>query len=59
MDTAMSSGAMTAAILAATWKIAGAVALWLVGRWLISLGLRLFVRALARQQFDVTLTRYM
>jgi small conductance mechanosensitive channel len=48
-----------AALLAATWKIAGAVALWLVGRWLIARGLRLFARALARQQFDVTLTRYM
>src|SRR5436189_6358483 len=49
----------SATLLAAVWKIAGAVALWLVGRWLISLGLRLFVRALARQQFDITLTRYM
>jgi small conductance mechanosensitive channel len=49
----------SAALLAAVWKIAGAVALWLVGRWLISLGLRLFERALGRQQFDVTLTRYM
>jgi small conductance mechanosensitive channel len=49
----------SATLLAAMWKIAGAVALWLVGRWLISLGLRLFVRALGRHQFDVTLTRYM
>ena len=57
MNTVIQSSSV--ALLAAAWKIAGAVALWLVGRWLISLGLRLFARALARQQFDVTLTRYM
>src|SRR6188474_1524860 len=49
----------SAALLAAAWKVAGAVALWLVGRWLISLGLGLVARAAARQRFDVTLTRYM
>jgi small conductance mechanosensitive channel len=49
----------SAALLAAAWKVAGAVALWLVGRWLISLGLGLLARAFARQRFDVTLTRYM
>ena len=41
------------------WKIAGAAALWLVGRWLISFALGLVGRALAKQQFDVTLGRYM
>jgi small conductance mechanosensitive channel len=40
-------------------KVAGAAALWLIGRWLISFALRLLGRALARQQFDVTITRYM
>src|SRR6188474_21989 len=49
----------SAALLAAAWKVAGAVALWLVGRWLISLGLGLLGRAFARERFDVTLTRYM
>jgi len=49
----------SATLLAAVWKIAGAVALWLLGRWFISMGLRLFVSALARHHFDVTLTRYM
>jgi small conductance mechanosensitive channel len=49
----------SAALLAVAWKVAGAVALWLVGRWLISLGLGLVARAAARQRFDVTLTRYM
>lgn len=45
-------------LVAVAWKVAGAVALWLVGRWLISLALRLVGRAFARQQFDVTLARY-
>ena len=40
-------------------KVAGALALWLVGRWLIGLALRLLGRALARQNFDATLARYM
>src|SRR5262245_47521819 len=43
----------------AAWKIAGAAVLWLVGRWLISFALRLLGKALSKQQFDVTLTRYM
>jgi len=46
-------------LVAAAWKIAGALALWLVGRWLISLALKLFTRTMAAQQLDVTLTRYM
>jgi len=49
----------SAALLSAAWKVAGAVALWLVGRWFISLGLGLLGRAFARERFDVTLTRYM
>ena len=47
------------ALVAAAWKIAGALALWLVGRWLISFALRLVGRASARAELDVTLTRYM
>jgi small conductance mechanosensitive channel len=41
------------------WKILGALALWLIGRWLISFALRLLGRALTRQNFDATLGRYM
>jgi small conductance mechanosensitive channel len=48
-----------ATLVAVAWKAVGAFVLWLVGRWLISLALRLVGRALARQQFDVTLTRYL
>lgn len=47
------------ALMAAAWSIAGAAALWLVGRWLISFALGLLSRALAKQQFDVTLARYL
>lgn len=49
----------TATLMAVGWKLAGAVALWLVGRWLIGFALRLMGRALAGQQFDVTLSRYL
>src|SRR5262245_55134919 len=49
----------TAILVAVAWKIAGAVVLWLVGRSLISFAVRLVGRALTRQQFDVTLTRYL
>ena len=46
-------------LVAAAWKVAGALALWLVGRWLISFAVQLCHRALAGQHLDVTLTRYM
>ncbi len=46
-------------LVAAAWKVAGALALWLVGRWLISLARKLFTRTMAAQQLDVTITRYM
>jgi small conductance mechanosensitive channel len=49
----------TATLVAVAWKVVGALVLWLVGRWLIALASRLVGRALARQRFDVTLTRYL
>jgi small conductance mechanosensitive channel len=45
-------------LVAVAWKVAGAVALWLIGRWLISFALNLVGRAFSRQHLDVTLTRY-
>jgi small conductance mechanosensitive channel len=45
-------------LMALGWKLAGAVALWLVGRWLISYAIRMVGQALDKQQRDVTLTRY-
>jgi small conductance mechanosensitive channel len=49
----------SATLMAVGWKLAGAVALWLIGRWLIGLALRLLGRALATQHFDITLARYL
>ena len=48
-----------ATLMAAAWKIAGAFVLWLVGRWLISFATRTLGRALAKQEFDLTLSRYL
>ena len=48
----------SAILVAVVWRIAGAVALWLIGRWLIAFALRLLDRAFAKQQFDLTLARY-
>ena len=35
-------------------KVAGAILVWLVGRWLISLSVRLLSAALGRQRVDAT-----
>ena len=59
MDVNAVTQAAVATLVAVGWKIAGAAALWLVGRWLISLPCALLGRALAQQQFDATLTRYL
>lgn len=48
-----------ATLMAAAWRVVGAILLWLVGRWLISFALGVLSKALARQQFDLTLSRYM
>ena len=41
------------------WKLAGALVLWIAGRWMIRLALGLLGKSMARQQVDVTLTRYL
>src|SRR6187402_3106072 len=41
------------------WKLAGALVLWIAGRWIIRLALGLLGKSMARQQVDVTLTRYL
>jgi small conductance mechanosensitive channel len=48
-----------ATLISVAWKVAGAFVLWLVGRWLINFAIQTVGRALTRQQFDVTLTRYL
>ena len=40
-------------------RIAAAIVLWLVGRWLIEIAVRIVHRALARQLFDATLSVYL
>src|SRR5688572_13124239 len=47
-----------AILVAVAWKIGGAIALWIVGRVLITFALRLLGRAFERQRLDVTMTRY-
>jgi small conductance mechanosensitive channel len=59
MDMNASTQNAAATLVAVAWKVAGALALWLIGRWLIALASRMLGRALARQRFDITLTRYM
>jgi small conductance mechanosensitive channel len=59
MDVNALTQSAVVTLTALAWKIAGALALWLVGRWLIGFALRLLDRGLARQNFDATLSRYM
>src|SRR5262245_28259179 len=59
MDVNALMASATATLVAVAWKIAGAILLWLVGRWLIRLGVRLLSRALAGQRLDPTLSRYL
>jgi small conductance mechanosensitive channel len=48
-----------ATLVPLAWKIAGALVLWLVGRWLIGFAVRMISRALATQHVDATLSRYL
>ena len=59
MDLNGVAQATVATLVAVGWKIVGAVALWIVGRWLIGFALRMLGRTLARAQFDPTLSRYL
>ena len=59
MDISALKQLSMATLVAVAWKVAGALVLWLVGRWLISFSVRLMSRALRRQQFDATLSRYL
>ncbi len=48
----------TAVLTAVGLKILGALVLWIIGRWLIALSLRLIGGAMAKQKIDPTLIRY-
>lgn len=45
-------------LLALGIKVLEALALWIVGRWLIGLSVRLITRVMTRQKIDPTLVRY-
>lgn len=45
-------------ITTVAFKVVGAIVLYLIGRWLIRLSIRLLSRVLAARHFDATLTRY-
>ena len=47
MDTNAIIQSASATLVAVAWKVAGALVLWLVGRWLIGFATRLVGRALA------------
>jgi hypothetical protein len=51
-------GTITTVMTQLGLKILGAVLLWVAGRKLIGLGLKLLTRELDRNQFDVTVSRY-
>ncbi len=53
------SETVTTQLTAFGLKVAGAVAVWIVGRYLIGLAVRLVTAALARQQVDPTILRYL
>jgi small conductance mechanosensitive channel len=59
MDVNAITQAATATLVAVAWKILGAAILWMVGRWLVNFSVRLLGRALSRQSFDATLSRYL
>jgi small conductance mechanosensitive channel len=48
----------TALLTAFGLKILGAIAAWIIGRYVIGIGVRLTQAGLARQQIDATLVRY-
>jgi small conductance mechanosensitive channel len=59
MDLNGIATATVATLVAVGWKVAGAFTLWLVGRWLIRLALRMLDRSLLRAELDATLARYL
>jgi small conductance mechanosensitive channel len=48
-----------ALLVTVAWRILGALALWLIGRWLIRFAMRVMGRALSKQHVDPTLARYL
>ena len=59
METNALVASAIATLIAFAWKVAGALLLWLAGRWLIGFAVRILRRALGGQRFDPTLSRYL
>jgi small conductance mechanosensitive channel len=59
MDLTALTAAAIATLVAVAWKLAGALAIWIVGRWLIRFTLRLVDGSMSRHRADATLTRYL
>jgi small conductance mechanosensitive channel len=56
MDALMSAG--WSALIALGMRVLEALALWIVGRWLIALAINIIGRSMTRQKIDPTLIRY-
>ena len=59
MDVSQIAQVVVASGIAFGMKVIGAIAIWIVGRWLIAFATRMVARALERQKIDATLTRYL
>ena len=51
--------ASSAILITVAWRAVGAIALWVIGRWLIGFAMRLSKKALAREHVDPTVARYL
>jgi small conductance mechanosensitive channel len=59
MDLNAMVAAAIVTLMAVAWKLAGALALWIVGSWLIRFTLRLVSASTSRHKVDATLARYL
>jgi small conductance mechanosensitive channel len=59
MDLHAIAAAAVVTLVAVAWKLAGALALWIVGSWLIRFTLRLVSASTSRHKVDATLARYL
>ena len=57
-DTAQLQSLVSAYVVPLAWKIVGAIALWIVGRWCVRLIVGATQGVLARRELDPTLQRY-
>jgi small conductance mechanosensitive channel len=59
MNTELIKSTTIATLTAVALKVVGALAIWVIGRWVISFALRLLSRSLERADIDRTLIRYL